>query len=523
MPAISLDDLQAVKLEEEGLREEVSTVVCEAESSLACTWEGSCGLGAIAAWLELFYDLLFVAGMIKLGAVTKKAEMDQIMYCCLIFSLFWTMWYQLQRYLSKHHKNNLAHIFLLFTQCAAVSQICINLISLKYLKKEIVEAKAVSIGILMSKTTIFAMYAYIVHKNRKKLREVRFSMIGLVLSTLCHIVCLGLDDHNQIFYLWTISIALELVCDVVSRIKYEQVNHDVEHHNAERLGCFTMVVLGESVIQLLLPDLEKLSESSLHRYAIAGLSGALVFNLAVIHFDKLPSLVHKSGDAERGASSLPPHNNKLAVVWTLFHLPMTFFMLLVGISMKYMFNNEKTSLATTWMLSISVGSILTFFTAMRFLRQGFKGKRKRLISYLVRILIAIATSMIPLFLPINDMETYWTIFPFTMISTIFVVIDMRQHFVIVEKAELVERKRVLTEYEKTGEFPERYRKSISLSTLPSSLSLSISGSNDGGTEATESTNLWSKLGSYNSNTPSKESKPSYSLTENPLSSISEME
>lgn len=75
------------------------------------------------AWLELFYDLLFVAGMIKLGGVTKKAEMDQIMYCCLIFSLFWTMWYQLQRYMSKHHKNNLAHLALLFTQCASVSQV----------------------------------------------------------------------------------------------------------------------------------------------------------------------------------------------------------------------------------------------------------------------------------------------------------------------------------------------------------------------------------------------------------------
>ena len=117
--------------------------------------------------------------------------------------------------------------------------------------------------------------------------------------------------------------------------RYESVNHDVEHHNAERLGCFTMVVLGESVIQLLLPDIELLSSSSLYRYAVASLSGALVFNLAVLHFDKLPSLVHKKSDAERGASSLPPHNNKLRVIWTLLHLPMTFFMLLIGVSMKY--------------------------------------------------------------------------------------------------------------------------------------------------------------------------------------------
>ncbi len=40
-------------------------------------------------WLELFYDLLYVAGMIKLGAITKKAELDQVLYCGLIFSLLW--------------------------------------------------------------------------------------------------------------------------------------------------------------------------------------------------------------------------------------------------------------------------------------------------------------------------------------------------------------------------------------------------------------------------------------------------
>ncbi len=204
----------------------------------------------------------------------------------------------------------------------------------RYIRKEIVEAKAITIGVLISKVTILVMYIHIVYKNSKKMREVRGSMIGIVCSILCHGACLGLDDADIIFYVWLGSIVAELLFDVISRLKYESINHDVEHHNAERLGCFTMVVLGESVIQLLLPDIELLSSSSLYRYAVASLSGALVFNLAVLHFDKLPSQVHKKSDAERGASSLPPHNNKLRVIWTLLHLPMTFFMLLIGVSMK---------------------------------------------------------------------------------------------------------------------------------------------------------------------------------------------
>lgn len=377
-----------------------------------------------------------------------------------------------------------------------------------------------SIGILLSKTTILAMYGYIVHKNPKKLREVKFSMVGLVLTTLCHLACLGIDEYDIIFYLWAGSIVLELICDVISRLKYEPVNHDVEHHTAERLGCFTMVVLGESVIQLLLPDLELLSESSIHRYAIAGLSGALVFNLAVIHFDKLPSHIHDKGDSERGASSLPPHNTKLLVLWTLLHLPMTFFMLLVGISMKYMFNNRETSEDTTWMLSISVGCILVLFTLMRFLRQGFRGKRKRLLAYAARCIIAAVAAVVPFFLPIDDMETYYTILPFTVITSVFVIIDMRQHFKTVEKVELLERKRVMTAYNETGEFPEKYRKSISLSTLPSSISIPAAGKDPEAGGSEESGGLWSKLGSYNSGGSREE--PRYTnTTTNPLSSISE--
>ena len=61
--------------------------------------------------------------MIKLGAVTKKAEADQIIYCALIFAILFTSWYQLQRYLSKYYRNNLAHVLLLFAQCASVSQV----------------------------------------------------------------------------------------------------------------------------------------------------------------------------------------------------------------------------------------------------------------------------------------------------------------------------------------------------------------------------------------------------------------
>ena len=114
-----------------------------------------------------------------------------------------------------------------------------------------------SIGILLSKTTILAMYGYIVHKNPKKLREVKFSMVGLVLTTLCHLACLGIDEYDIIFYLWAGSIVLELICDVISRLKYEPVNHDVEHHTAERLGCFTMVVLGASATTSSSPTIAK--------------------------------------------------------------------------------------------------------------------------------------------------------------------------------------------------------------------------------------------------------------------------
>ena len=58
------------------------------------------------------------------------------------------------------------------------------------------------------------MYAYLVHVNRKRLREVMVSMLGLACSILCHVVCLGMSDAEVIFYLWTTSIVIELVADV---------------------------------------------------------------------------------------------------------------------------------------------------------------------------------------------------------------------------------------------------------------------------------------------------------------------
>ena len=197
--------------------------------------------------------------------------------------------------------------------------------------------------------------------------------------------------------------------------------------------------------------------------------------------------------------------------------------------MKYMFDVKKSSEDTVWMLSISVGAVLIFYTLMRFLRQGFKGKTKRLVIYGVRIVIAVVTAILPMFLPLDEWESYWTILPFTFITSIFVVIDMRQHFSIVKKVEHTERVRVKTIYEETGHLPERYRKSVA---LPSTLTIEMpeskkSSSSPSADSKKSGGNIWSKLGSYASKDSSSSngqpaSEPQYSYThENPLASIEE--
>ncbi len=124
--------------------------------------------------------------------------------------------------------------------------------------------------------------------------------------------------------------------------------------------------------------------------------------------------------------------------------------------------------------------------------------------------------------------SYWLLVPFTMVTTMFVVVDMRQHFKIVEKVEDVERKRIQTVYEKTGELPDKYRKSIN--SLPTSFSIpSDSGptspqKQNSRKSLTESLGLWSKLGSYKDSSSSPSQQQGHhisSVTDNPLVSIDE--
>ena len=401
------------------------------------------------AWLELFYDLLYVAAMLKLGTCVKTAEWKTVTFGGIIFAILWTTWYQLQRYLSRFHKNDLIHLYLLFFQCASVAQICINLIPLKEMKKEFFEAHNISRGVLLSKFTILIMLVKAATQSKLKLRQVKIEAIALVVVLALHAVALFIKDTYQIFYFWIAAMGVQMAADFVSKVFYENNDrHRYEHHDSERLGCFTMVVLGESVVQLLLPDVEKVSSKAVQRYAVLGLSGLLVFNLAVLHFDKLPSKLHRKSESERGASSLPPSETINYVLWTYIHYPMTYAMLLVGVSMKYMFDVDKSSDETVWMMASSVTVTLMCFTVMRFVRQGFKGKQKRLVTYALRFIHAVVCGIVPFVLKsfndITEMDAYQTVLPFTVLTTLLMIVDMMGHINIVKKVE--ERERMNTMY-----------------------------------------------------------------------------
>ncbi len=75
-----------------------------------------------------------------------------------------------------------------------------------------------------------------------------------------------------------------------------------------------------------------------------------------------------------------------------------------------MFDVEKSSKDILWMLSISVSAILVLFNLMRFLRQGLKGKKKRLVTYAIRFAVGTALAFVPLVMPlikpIEELESY---------------------------------------------------------------------------------------------------------------------
>lgn len=80
-----------------------------------------------ATWLELFYDLIFVAAFIQMGnSLSEKVSFASFVGFCAMFIPLWVAWSGYTFYINRFTVDDFAHRLLVFAQMLAVGAMAVT-------------------------------------------------------------------------------------------------------------------------------------------------------------------------------------------------------------------------------------------------------------------------------------------------------------------------------------------------------------------------------------------------------------
>lgn len=356
-------------------------------------------------WIELFFDIMFVPMAMALGqAIVTVSENPKdsaedlagaLCACLLVFGAIHRTWVTFTIYINKFDQNDLishaAYAGLMVTTAMLGAFALPNQDEAHEPWDVLEHTDKFVCAFVLNQLIIMTLYLY----ASFYLKEFRAHFLFQALNQA---VIAGLFAFSLIwggtfimYFIWTFALLLHSVSGYKCTTRIATVPVSVPHITA-RCGCFVMVLLGESVIQILQAD-KKRSASVVEIpwfYTSLTLSLWTVFNLALQYFHTQPK------DPDRHALS---RSRCVGALWFYSHTVLGFSVLTAGVGLELVFKDAlEPNLMDVSFLCCGVGSSLLCLVFMRFLHKGKKGSVQRKCAYLFRITVGVVLVCLPLIL-----------------------------------------------------------------------------------------------------------------------------
>ena len=338
-----------------------------------------------ATWLELFYDLAFVAAVAMMGTrLVHDVTWSSIASYLGYFALVWWLWASHTFYADRYDTDDLIYRFLAGAQMVGVALIAVS-VSLGEAGSTVVFA----IGYTLVRVILLALYAR-AYRHVAATRElVRGYLIGFGAGSALWAVSIIVPEPYR-FWLWAVAFAVDLATPYVLRRVQAAAPLDVSHL-PERFGLFTILVLGESIVAVTVGLSHVSWQLSTTLVGILGLGTATC--LWWINFDHLDgSVIRRRGD----------RRNWRPTVWIYSHLPLAIGLAVLGVSIEIAIvaadHGHEYHDAERWLLVGSVALALGAMAAIQVASVRSDQERVRrlvIISRLVGIPLLIVVGIIP--------------------------------------------------------------------------------------------------------------------------------
>ncbi len=265
-------------------------------------------------WLELFFDLVYVAALIQLGdELSSDVTWGGIGRFVGVFTVLWWTWNGTTVFTNRFAVDDVIHRMLVFAQMFAVANVALFAVGPN-------DNRWVwlAVAYVAARIPLIVMYLRVLSDGAETRALARIYIGSFSIGALLWALSIPVSEPLR-FVIWGVAIAIEFLAPIVAVGKLAgPPTH--EHHFRERYAIFIIIVFGETFVKTLTELADQ--GASLQSQVF----GAAVFAIAVglwwTYFDDVAD-----SNVRRGRPLL-------GVAWAYSHLPLAAALTAFGVGSK---------------------------------------------------------------------------------------------------------------------------------------------------------------------------------------------
>jgi low temperature requirement protein LtrA len=289
-----------------------------------------------ATWLELFYDLVFVVAVARLGGRLLHADHlsgNDVLGFVGLFIVVWWTWAGFTFYADRFDTDDLGQRLLAMVQIVAVALMAASVSS-----GEAQSTRAFAIAYIVARLVLVTMYLRARYHVPETRTLISGYLRGMGAAIGLWVVSAFIPEPGR-FVFWGIGMAIDLATPYIMRKEQARVPLDVTHL-PERFGLFTILVLGEPVASVVGGLSESHWSASVTYSAI--MSVFVTGSLWWLYFHN-----HEGSVVRRLPKSEPTWK---PTAWIYAHLPLAMGVVATGIGLEFVLVDHAGT-AERWILA----------------------------------------------------------------------------------------------------------------------------------------------------------------------------
>ena len=341
-------------------------------------WSADPSQSRRASWLELFFDLIFVAAVAQVGVpLGEDYTLHGLVRYGLMFLLIWWAWLGHTMYSTRFDADDIVQRLLTLVQIFAAAAMAANA------KSAFDSRDSAGFGAAYAVLRTVLVVQYLRARRVKEARRLTtLYAVGFGLAAFLWGVAAVIPAPER-FWLWAAALLIDLGTPWLVVQHTHRYPPDAEHL-PERFGLFTIILLGESVASVMHGmESQDMWSPSAAISAFAGLS--LAFGYWWWYFD-----------GARGAAKRHVTSNRktlLFQIWSYAHLPLYLSIAVVGVGVEHVVSlppGAHLHREDAWILTGAAVVLMTTLTIIGFTSDDAQMRRPGLGRRMVHFALCLA-------------------------------------------------------------------------------------------------------------------------------------